>query len=174
MLDMALRLGFERAQTKGKVGKYLRGNLWPSIRDRTCDAGVVRGGGEPARARLLAEERLHLGGLPDTCGTSAGWRRTATCIGRAPATGCPGDGRERRCRWGRLGDGGDLDGRAALAVHPRAERPGERFTAPGQWEGLPRGDGRPPREAVAVQVAVDEVERRSLDVYELAAAAGAR
>ena len=39
---------------------------------------------------------------------------------------------------------------------------------------LPRGDGRPRREAVAVQVPVGEVELRSLDVYELAAVGGAR
>ena len=45
---------------------------------------------------------------------------------------------------------------------------------PGQWQGLPRGDGRPRREAVAVQVPAGEVERRSLDVYELAALGGAR
>ena len=44
---------------------------------------------------------------------------------------------------------------------------------PGQWEGLPRGDNRPCREAVAVQIPVGEVERRSLEVYELAAG-GAR
>ena len=43
---------------------------------------------------------------------------------------------------------------------------------PGQWEGLPRADGRPVKEAVAVQVPVGEVERRSLEVYELAAARG--
>ena len=34
------------------------------------------------------------------------------------------------------------------------------------------GHGRPRREAVAVQVSVGEVERRSLDVYESAAAGG--
>ena len=73
-----------------------------------------------------------------------------------------------------LGDGGDLDGHQRLAVHPRAEHPSQRFTAPGQWEGLPRGDGRPQQEAVAVQVTVGEVERRSLDVYELAALGGVR
>ena len=54
-----------------------------------------------------------------------------------------------------------------VAVHPRAQKPGSRFI-------LPRGDGRPRREAVAVQVPVGEVELRSLDVYELAAVGGAR
>ena len=37
-----------------------------------------------------------------------------------------------------------------------------------------RGDGRPRREAVAVQIPVGEVELRYLDVYELAAVGGAR
>ena len=60
-----------------------------------------------------------------------------------------------------------------IAVHPRAQQPGQRFILPGQWEGLPRGDNRPRREAVAVQIPVGEVERRSLEVYELAAG-GAR
>ena len=53
-------------------------------------------------------------------------------------------------------------------MHPRAQRSGQRFIIPGQWEGLLRGDDRPKREAVAVQVPVGEVERRSLEVYELA------
>ena len=60
-----------------------------------------------------------------------------------------------------------------IAVHPRTQRPGQRFILPGRWSGLPRGDGRPWREAMAVQVPVGEVERRSPDVYELAAAGGA-
>ena len=60
-----------------------------------------------------------------------------------------------------------------IAVHPRAHQPGQRFILPGQWDGLPRGDNRPRWEVVAVQIPVGEVERRSLDVYELAAG-GAR
>ena len=60
-----------------------------------------------------------------------------------------------------------------IAVHPRAQKQGRRFILPGQWSGLPRGDGRPRREAVAVQVPVCEVERRSLNVYELVAVGGA-
>ena len=59
-----------------------------------------------------------------------------------------------------------------IAVHPRAQQAGQRFILPGQWAGLPRGDGRPRREAVASQVPAGEVERRSLDVYELAALGG--
>ena len=61
-----------------------------------------------------------------------------------------------------------------IAVHPRAQKQGQRFILRGQWSDLPRRDGRPRREAVAVQIPVGEVERRSLDVYELAAVGGAR
>ena len=53
-----------------------------------------------------------------------------------------------------------------IAVHPRAQQPKERFILPGQWAGLPRGDNRPRKEAVAVQIPAGEVERRSLEVYE--------
>ena len=38
----------------------------------------------------------------------------------------------------------------------------------------PGGDNRPRREAVAVHIPAGEVERRSLDVYDLAALGGAR
>ena len=54
-----------------------------------------------------------------------------------------------------------------IAVHPRAQKQGQRFILPGQWSGLPRGEGRPRRDAVAVQIPAGEVERRSLEVYEL-------
>ena len=61
-----------------------------------------------------------------------------------------------------------------IAVHPRAQQPGQCFILLGQWAGLPRGDNRPRREAVAVHIPAGEVERRSLDVYDLAALGGAR
>ena len=61
-----------------------------------------------------------------------------------------------------------------IAVHPRAQRLGQRFILPGQWSGLPMGDGSPRREALAVRIPWAEVEQRSLDVYELAAVGGAR
>ena len=59
-----------------------------------------------------------------------------------------------------------------IAVHPRAQQPKQRFILPGQWSGLPRGDHRPRKEAVAVQIPAGEVERRSLEVYELVAGGG--
>ena len=60
-----------------------------------------------------------------------------------------------------------------IAVHPRAHRPGHASSLPGQWSGLPKGDGRTRREAVALQIPAGEVERRSLEVYELTAVGGA-
>ena len=56
-----------------------------------------------------------------------------------------------------------------IAVHPRAQQPKERFILPGQWSGLPRGTTGLGKEAVAVQIPAGEVERRSLEVYELVA-----
>jgi hypothetical protein len=57
-------------------------------------------------------------------------------------------------------------GEERLAVHPRATRPHQRFVLPGQWDGLPLGDARPPREPLAVQLPTVEVEARSLGVYD--------
>ena len=64
----------------------------------------------------------------------------------------------------RLGTVEIWSGSERIAVHPRAQQPGQRFIVPGQWAGLPKGDNRPRREAVAVQIPAGEVERRSLDV----------
>ena len=61
-----------------------------------------------------------------------------------------------------------------LAVHPRSHRRGQRLTLPGQWEGLVNGESGRKREALAVQVSAQQVERRSLDVYELLAGGGVR
>ena len=61
-----------------------------------------------------------------------------------------------------------------IAVHPQGPRPGQNEMLPGPRAGLPRGDGRPRGEAVAVRSPVGEVELRYLNVYELAAVGGAR
>jgi hypothetical protein len=55
-------------------------------------------------------------------------------------------------------------GAQRLVVHPRASRPGQRFAAPGRWDGLRAGDGGPRKEALAAQVPAVEVERRPLAV----------
>ena len=61
-----------------------------------------------------------------------------------------------------------------LAVHPRAHRRRQRLTLPGQWDRLVTGETSPRREALAVQVSAQQVERRSLDVYELLSGGGVR
>ncbi len=61
-----------------------------------------------------------------------------------------------------------------IAMHPRSQSLGRRFTLPGQWEGLPTGGESPGKRALAVQVAAGAVERRSLEVCELVAAGGVR
>ena len=62
-------------------------------------------------------------------------------------------------------------GEQRLAVHPRAGRPGQRFTLPGQWSGLGLGDSRPKKEPLATQVEEIEVEQRSLELYQALVAA---
>ena len=187
-----------RAQTKGKVEsgvKYVRRNMWPSIRF-TDDADLNRQALEwcdvVANARLhgttyrvpwemLAEELPHLGKLPERATLAPYLREDRTVarerlhqLGGIPLRralevgGCRGAGGPAP------GHGGDLGRRRAHRGASRGQKQGQRFILPGQWSGLPRGDGQPRREAVAVQIPVGEVERRSLDVYELAAVGGAR
>ena len=173
MLDFALRVGFEmrlcrpyRAQTKGKVEsgvKYVRRNLWPTVRF-SDDADMNRQGMEWCETvanerwhgttmqqpkELLAKERAHMLALPERSGL-------------APYL------REER----KVGVGSGMveiwSGSDRLAVHPRAHRRGQRLTLPGQWAGLVNGDEGPMREAVAVQVPAGQVERRSLEAYEMA------
>ena len=66
-------------------------------------------------------------------------------------------------------------GNERLAVHPRAHRRGQRLTLPGQWDGLVNGEIRGPSvRLLAVQVSAQQVERRSLNIYELLAGGGVR
>ena len=99
----------------------------------------------------------------------------ALSAGRAPATGSTGKWVGATVQVGqRQGTVEIWAGQDRLAVHPRSQSAGQRFILPGQWEGLPQTDGRPHKDALAVQVPVGEVKRRSLEVYELAAARGVR
>jgi hypothetical protein len=59
-----------------------------------------------------------------------------------------------------------FSGEERIAVHPRAREARKRLPIPGQWAGLPSGDGRARREALAVQVPAVEVERRPLELYD--------
>jgi hypothetical protein len=64
------------------------------------------------------------------------------------------------------------DETARLAVHPRATRPGQRVILPGQWAGLPRGDGRRPTEPLGRQHPALTVEVRALEQYAQLVGAG--
>ena len=187
-----------RAQTKGEVEsgvKYVRRNMWPSMRF-TDDAGLNRQGLEwcdrVANGRIhgtthrvpwdmLAEERPHLGKLPGRSAL-APYLREERKVSRDGFVSWEGSRYGVHWRWtGRVVQVGQRQGTVEIwmdseriAVHPRAQQPGQRFILPGQWEGLPRGDNRPRREPVAVQVPAGDVEQRSLEVYEQAAVGGAR
>ena len=185
-----------RAQTKGKVEsgvKYVRGNLWPSLRF-TDDADLNRqavewcttvanrrlhGTTHRLPAEMLTEEQPYPGKLPERS-RLAPYLREDRLVARDGFVSWEGSRYGVHWKWvGAIVQVGQRQGtveiwanQERLAVHPRAQQPGQRFILPGQWEGLPRGDDWPPRQAVAVQVPVGEVGRRSLEVYELAAAGG--
>ena len=205
MLDFALRLGFElklcqpyRAQTKGKVEsgvKYVRGNLWPSIRftdDADLNQQAVEWCESVANRRItrdhLPDPRGNAGPGATSPGEAAGASRLAPYLREDRTVARDGyvswEGSRYGVHWKWVGATVQVGQRSGtveiwagdqrLAIHPRAQTTGQRFTMPGQWEGLPRADGRPAREALAVQVPVGEVERRSLEVYDLVAAGGVR
>ena len=187
-----------RAQTKGKVEsgmKYVRGNMWPSMRF-TDDADLNRQGLEwcdsVANRRshgtthrvpweMLAEEHPSLRKLPGR-NALAPYLREDRKVSKDSFVSWEGSRYGVHWKWaGRTVQVGQRQGTVEIwagyeriAVHPRAQRLGQHFILPGQWQGLPRGDGRPRPEAMAVQIPVGEVERRSLDVYEIAAVGGAR
>ena len=187
-----------RAQTKGKVEsgvKYVRRNMWPSMRF-TGDADLNRQGlewcdsvanrrihGTTRRVpwEMLMEERPSLGKLPNR-GALAPYLREDRKVARDGFVSWEGSRYGVHWRWAgsvvqvgqRQGTVEVWAGDERIAVHPRAQRLGQRFILPGQWSGLPMGDGSPGREALAVQIPVGEVEQRSLDVYQLAAVGGAR
>ena len=188
-----------RAQTKGKVEsgvKYVRGNLWPSVRF-TDDADLNRQAAEWCTtvanrrlhgtthrlpAEMLAEEQPHLGKLPERPAL-APYLREDRMVARDGFVSWEGSRYGVHWQWvgatvqvgQRAGTVEIWSGDQRLAAHhPRAQNAGQRFTMPGQWKGLPRADGRPQKEALAVQVPVGQVERRSLDVYDLVAVGSVR
>ena len=130
---------------------------------------------------MLAEERPHLGKLPERA-TLASYLKEDRKVARNRFASWEDSRYGVHWKWvgstvqvgQRPGTVEVWSGNKRLAVHPRSQQGEQRFILPGQWAGLPTGDGRPHREAVAVQVPVGEVELRSLDVYELAAVGGAR
>ena len=125
---------------------------------------------------MLDEERAYLGKLPDRA-TLAPYLREDRKVARDGFIGWEGSRYGVHWKWvgsrvqvgQRLGTEEIWSGNERIAVHPRAQLAGQRFILPGQWQGLPRGMASPSGSAVAVQIPAGEVERRSLDVYELAA-----
>lgn len=187
-----------RAQTKGKVEsgiKYVRYNLWPTVRftdlaDLNSQAQAwsdsianvrVHGTTRERPIDRLALERPRLLPLPEV-GRWTVFLREERKVGRDGYI--QWDGAWYGVHWNWVGQLVQVQATASsvevwsgdqrLAVHPRAQRPGQRFTLPGQWKGLQNGDARPHKEALAVQVPSVEVQRRSLDVYEVLTVGGGR
>jgi transposase len=185
-----------RPRTKGRVERgvdYVKENFWPSARftdlldlntqaqdwvRTVADARIHGTTGEQPAARL-ARERAHLLALP-TPATVQPLLREARKVGRDGFVRWDGSSYGVPWQWaGRLVA---VQASATLveiwasdervAVHPRATQPYQRFVLPGQWDGLPMGDGRPPREPLAMQLPTVEVEARSLGVYAAVAEEG--
>jgi transposase len=187
-----------RPQTKGKVEsgiKYVRRNFWPSARfvdlaelnrqahgwSESVAGARIHGTTRERPGDRLVKERAQLLPMPEM-GQLAPFLREERKVGRDGYVqwerswyGAPWSWAGKAVEVMATGSTVEIWARDdRLAVHPRARRPGQRFTLPGQWDGLRNGNGRPPKEPLAVQVATVEVERRSLDCYEVAAAGGVR
>lgn len=179
-----------RAQTKGRVEsgiKYLRHNFWPVARfsdlaDLNRQAGAWCTGVANARqhgttgerpADRLARERAYLVPLPGTA-KLVPFRREERKVGRDGYVQWEGSCYGVPWRWAgtmvQLQAGDEtvevFSGEERIAVHPRAREARKRLPIPGQWAGLPSGDGRARREALAVQVPAVEVEHRPLELYD--------
>ena len=126
--------------------EMLEGAPAPGQAARSGHAGAVLTGGPQSGAGRLRQ----LGGIP--------LRRPLAVGGRYGAGG------------GASGHGGDLVRRRAhRGASPGAAAGAELHTARPVGRTTQGGWGQPCKEAVAVQIPIGEVERRALDVYELAA-----
>ena len=187
-----------RPQTKGRVEsgiKYLRNNFWPSARFTdladlnrqvrewcSCVADIRVHGttGERPKDRLL-KEGSHLRSLPDR-GRLTPFLREERKVGRDGYVQWQGAWYGVPWTWAGQGvqvqaEGSLVEvwsGEQRLAMHPRAGRPGQRFTLPGQWSGLGLGDSRPKKEPLATQVEEIEVQQRPLDLYQALVVGGGR
>jgi hypothetical protein len=179
-----------RAQTKGRVEsgvKYVRGNFWPTARftdlaelNQQAQAwldGVanvrVHGTTHERPVDRLAQERAYLLPLP-SAERLAPFLREERTVGRDGFVAWERAWYGVHWRWAgqTVQVQADQDlvqlfaGDQRLAIHPRARRRGQRLIQPGQWAGLPRGDGRPRPEPLAVQLPAVEVEQRPLALYD--------
>jgi transposase len=181
-----------RPQTKGKVESgvgYVKGNFWPSVQfvddadlNRQAQTWLdtvanvrVHGTTRERPIDRLAQERPLLRALPEAPRLRP-FLREERKVGRDGYVRW--DGAWYGVLWTWAGktiqvELGDTTvelwaGEHRLAVHPRATQPGQRFTAPGQWAGLPSGatgTPRPRHETLAVQTPAVVVETRPLAVY---------
>jgi transposase len=179
-----------RPRTKGRVERgidYVKENFWPAARftdlldlntqaqgwvRTVADVRVHGTTGEQPAVRL-AQERAQLLALPAVA-TVEPLLREVRKVGRDGFVRWDGSSYGVPWRWAGHLVGVQASatvvelwaGEERLAVHPRATRPHQRFVLPGQWDGLPMGDARPPREPLAVQLPTVEVEARSLGIYD--------
>jgi len=178
-----------RAQTKGKVERgvgYVEGNFWPGARFvdladlnrqamqwiATVADVCIHGTTHERPVDRFETERAKLMALPDRSKLQSFLRDERT-VGRDGYVrygtawyGVPW--RWAGCRVQVAVDGemvSIFSGQERLALHPRAQRQGQRFTVPGQWSGLPLGHEKRRRSPVAFQVGQIEVEQRSLWEY---------
>lgn len=185
-----------RPRTKGRVERgidYVKENFWPSARFtdlldlntqaqgwvRTVADVRIHGTTGERPALRLERERAHLLALPAPATVQPLLRETRK-VGRDGFVRWDGSSYGVPWRW--AGHLVEVQASATLveiwasderlAVHPRATHPYQRFVLPGQWDGLPMGDGRPPRDPLATQLPAVEVEARSLGVYAAVAEEG--
>lgn len=183
-----------RAQTKGRVEsgvKYVRRNFWVrqprfsdladlnrqvrAWRERTAERRVHGTTGEQP-AVLLREERGRLQPLGPIERFMV-FLREDRQVGRDGYVAWDANWYGVNWRWARqtvqVAASEDLieiwSGEQRLVVHARSWMRGKHFPVPGQWDGLPLGDGVRVREALASQVPTPEVEHRPLSVYEAVA-----
>jgi transposase len=185
-----------RAKTKGKVEsgiKYVKGNFWPSAKfvdldDLNQQAKVwydtvanvrVHGTTCERPVERWMEERNHLGPL-------VGQEKLRPFLRERRKVGRDGyvrfEGASYGVPWEWAGQAVEVQagetgleiwaGNERLAVHPKAMRVGQRFTLPGQWSGLGRGNARKPTEVLGLQLPTVEVQRRCLEVYDELVAMG--
>ena len=182
---------------KGRVERgvgYVEHNFWPGARFVDLDdlnrqarewrvpasgCGVanprLHGTTHERPADRLVIERQHLQALPDA-GKLTPFLRDPRKVGRDGYV--QWDGSQYGVSWRLAGTtvmvaaGATVvelwAGEERLAVHPRATHPGQRFTVPGQWEGLAGAEAsvRPAKGPVAVQLAAVEVQQRPLQDYD--------
>ena len=98
---------------------------------------------------MLAEERPHLGQLSGR-GVLAPYLREDRRVARDGFVSWEGSRYGVYWKWaGRVVQVGQCQGTVEIwadderiAVHPRAQKPGQRFIMPGKWQGLRQGDNR--------------------------------